>query len=301
MRDVTDQEMRPSLRVGVVGAGRVGSVLGAALREAGHSVVATSAVSDASLDRAAEMLPGVPVVEVDEVVRRSDLVLVTVPDDQIASVVEGFAAMGLLDQPRMVAHAAGSLGLAPLAPVLERGGLGFALHPAMTFSGEPKDVERLVGTIFAVTATDESLAVAQSIVMDLGGEPVVLPEADRVTYHAALAHASNHAVTLVAQAQQVLRGLGIDDPGRVLRPIMEATVDNALQRGDRALTGPVARGDVGTVAAHLAALRDETVDVPAAYRAMARATAERAIARRTVPAELVGELLDLLGDDVRPE
>lgn len=287
----------PPLRVGIIGAGRVGAVLGAALRGAGHAVTGVTAVSDASRDRVAQLLPGVPILDPDEVVAGADLVLVTVPDDRIAPVVDGFAAVGALDEPKIFVHAAGALGLEPLDPVVRRGGLAIALHPAMTFSGTAKDLDRLVGTVVAVTATPEASAVGQSLVLDMGAEPMPLAEQDRTAYHAALVHASNHAVTLIAQAMQILRHRGIDEPGRLLGPIMQATLDNALESGDRALTGPVVRGDAGTVVAHRLALRDESPEIQDAYLAMARATAARSIDRRVVPTELVSPLRAALADD----
>lgn len=287
----------PPLRVGVVGVGRVGAVLGAALRGAGHEVIGVTAVSEASLERAGRLLPGVPVLDPDEVVRRADLVLITVPDDRIAEVIDGLASVGALDQPKILVHAAGALGLEPFAPVVARGGLGIALHPAMTFSGTAKDLDRLVGTVVAVTASPEASAVGQSLVLDMGAEPMPLAVQDRAAYHAALVHASNHTVTLVAQAMQILRHRGVDEPGRLLAPIMQATLDNALESGDRALTGPVVRGDAGTVETHRRALREESRDVQEAYLAMARATADRSIARRVVPAELVSPLRAALADE----
>ncbi|WP_342803865.1 Rossmann-like and DUF2520 domain-containing protein [Luteipulveratus flavus] len=288
---------RPSLRVGVIGCGRVGATIGAALRAAGHQVVAVSGVSEASRERAATMLPGVPVVDVPDVVRLAELVLVTVPDDEIASVVGGLAALGAWDEPRVAVHLAGALGLEPLQPVVERGGIALAVHPAMTFSGTPKDLERIAGCLFAVTATSDARVLGEALVIDMGGEPVQVAEEDRVRYHAALAHSSNHLVTLVGQSMQVLRECGFEDPARVLRLLTEASLDNALERGDRALTGPVARGDAHTLAAHLSALEGESADVREAYRAMARATAERTIARRALPPERVAPLLRALEDD----
>lgn len=291
---MSDTQRQPILRIGVIGCGRVGAVLAAALRSSGHQVVAVSAVSEASRGRAERMLPGVPVVDVPEVVQRAELILVTVPDDQIASVVDGLAQMGAWDEPRVVVHAAGALGIEVLAPVAQRGGIALAVHPAMTFTGTDRDLERLVGTLFAVTADEQTLMLAEALVLDIGGQPVVVPDGDRVRYHAAMTHAANHLITLVSQSMQVLRDCGFDDPDRVLRPILEASLDNALERGDRALTGPVSRGDVGTVRAHLRALRDESPDIPAAYRAMASATAERAIRRRSLSPELVEPLLEAL-------
>lgn len=285
---------RPTLRVGVVGAGRVGSVLGAALRAAGHQVVAVSAVSDASLERAATLLPGVPIREVPEVVAAADVILIAIPDDAIGPLVTGLAAQGAWADGRLVVHTSGFRGLEVLQPVVDAGGDAVVLHPVMTFTGTASDVDRIVGTPIAVTASMGSDLVADALALDLGGLPFRLADEDRATYHAALAHAANHLTTLVAQAGQMLRGVGIDDAARLLRPLLEAALENTLQSGDRALTGPIVRGDVGTVAAHLRALDGQPGDIRLAYRALALATTERAAARRAMPAETVQPMLDLL-------
>jgi predicted short-subunit dehydrogenase-like oxidoreductase (DUF2520 family) len=109
-----------------------------------------------------------------------------------------------------------------------------------------------------------------------------VPEPQRVRYHAALCHAANHLVTLVAQAQDELAHAGIDAPRRFLAPLLSATLDNALRAGDAALTGPVARGDADTVAAHLRVLADADPATSAAYAAMAQATARRAVSARLI-------------------
>ncbi|GAB3491471.1 Rossmann-like and DUF2520 domain-containing protein [Flexivirga lutea] len=289
-----NQLERPTLRVGVVGAGRVGSVLGAALRAAGHEIVAVSAVSDASRERAATLLAGVPVREVPDVVSAADVVLLAVPDDAIGPLVSGLAAQGAWAGGRLAVHTSGLRGLDVLQPVVEAGGDAVVLHPVMTFTGAPGDVDRIVGTPIAVTASMGADLVADALALDLGGEPFRLADQDRATYHAALSHAANHLTTIVAQSGQLLRGIGVDDPARLLRPLLEAALENTLQRGDRALTGPVARGDVGTVTAHLQALRDQPDDIRRAYRALATATAARTAARRAMPAESVQPMLDLL-------
>lgn len=289
-----NQLERPTLRVGVVGVGRVGSVLGAALRAAGHDVVAVSGVSETSHQRATTMLPGVPVLDVPDVVAAADVVLLTVPDDAIGPLVSGLAAANAWDGGRLAIHASGFRGLDVLQPVVDAGGDAVVLHPVMTFNGEPTDVDRIVGTPIAVTASTGADLVADALALDLGGEPFRLADEDRATYHAALSHAANHVTTVVAQSAQLLRGIGIDDPERLLRPLLEAALENTLQRGDRALTGPVVRGDVGTVAAHLDALADEPGDILRAYRTLAAATTERAAARRAMPAETVQPMLDLL-------
>lgn len=290
----------PALRIGVVGSGRVGAVLGAALVEAGHRVVATSATSEASRARAEELLPQAAVLPVEEVVNGADLVLLAVPDDELAGLVQGLAVRGAWDVPRIVVHTSGAHGLDVLQPVVEGGGMALAIHPAFSFTGSRDDLDRLPGSIFAITGTSETLMLAQALVLDLGGEPVLVPEEDRLRYHAALTHGAQHLITVIAQAQQVLRECGVEDPSRALRPLVDSAVEAALERGDRASAGPVPRGDVGTVRGHLEALRDDPADIAQAYRALARATTERAARRREVPRAQVGPLTDALGDAADP-
>lgn len=290
---------RPTLRVGVVGAGRVGAVLGAALRAAGHDVVAASAVSDASRDRAELLLPGVPVRAVPEVVAAADLVLLAVPDDALSDLVAGLAATGTWVPGQMAVHTSGRHGLAPFAPAAAQQVLPLAIHPAMTFTGTSVDLARLPECCFGITTPEPLRPVAEALVVEIGGEPVWVPEAARGRYHAALAHGSNHLVTLVAQAMEVLTSAGIEPADRVLRPLLQASLDNALASGDAALTGPVARGDAGTVAAHLHELADLAPDLPAAYTALARATAQRASRDGRLRADLARDVLTTL-DQERP-
>ena len=291
------------LGIGIIGAGKVGAVLGAALRGAGHAVVGVSAVSEASLERAELLLPGVPVLEVAEIVERAELVLLAVPDDVLPELVSGLGSMGAWQAGQLVAHTSGRFGTGVLAPVKAAGGIALALHPAMTFTGMSLDLARLSDCIFGVTADPAMLPIAQALVVEMGAEPVVIAEADRVLYHGALAHAANHLVTLVAQAAQILGDIGVEAPNQVLGPLLRAALENALTAGESALTGPVARGDIGTVAAHSAALREHALDTGAsdildAYLAMSAATATRAARRRLLSAEAyLGIQAALANDD----
>jgi len=228
------------------------------------------------------------------VVAAADVVLLTVPDDAIGPLVSGLATHGAWDGGRLAIHTSGLRGLDVLQPVVDVGGDAVVLHPVMTFTGAPSDVDRIVGTPIAVTASMGADMVADALALDLGGEPFRLADEDRALYHAALSHAANHLTTVVAQSAQMLRDVGIDDADLLLRPLLEAALENTLQRGDRALTGPIMRGDVGTVAAHLEALEGQPEDIRRAYRALAIATTTRAAARRAMPAETVQPMLDLL-------
>jgi predicted short-subunit dehydrogenase-like oxidoreductase (DUF2520 family) len=283
--------------VGVVGAGRVGPVLAAALVRAGHRVVAASAVSERSRARAAALLPGVPLLPAHEVAERAELLLLTVPDDALAELAAGLTATGALGPGRIVVHTSGRYGIGILEPVLRIGALPLALHPVMTFTGSDVDLARLSGCCFGVTAPEPFRPMAEALVVEMGGEPEWIAEERRALYHTALASGANYLVTLVAQAAELLTAAGVAHPGRMLGPLLGAALDNALSSGDAALTGPVARGDAGTVAAHLAELGRYAPDGPAraAYLAMARLTADRAMAAGLLSAQQAEPLLDVLG------
>ena len=282
------------LRVGIIGAGRVGAVLGAALAAAGHDVVAASGLSAASAERATRLLPGVPLRPADEVVAAADLVVLAVPDDTLSGLVAGLAETGAWRAGQLTFHTSGAHGLAVLTPAERAGVLPLALHPAMTFSGALEDTDRLPGAPFGVTSRDEHRAVAETLVLEMGGEPFFVAEDDRRLYHAALVTGANHLVTLVAEAADLLRTAGVADPARVLGPLLTAALDNGLRRGDRGLTGPVSRGDVGTVAAHLQTLTDRAPSAVDAYVALARRTTERALAAGRLKRHEGAPLLELL-------
>jgi predicted short-subunit dehydrogenase-like oxidoreductase (DUF2520 family) len=282
------------LRVGVIGAGRVGAALGAALARAGHEIVAASGVSDQSIARAERLLPGVPLLPADEVVAESAFVLLAVPDDVLRPLVAGLAETDAWQPGQLVAHTSGAHGIGVLDPAAARGVLALALHPVMTFTGRAEDLDRLSGATFGVTAVDELRPVAETLVVEMGGEPVWVPETARPLYHASLTIASNHLVTLVNDALGLLAGAGVAEPARLAAPLLSASLDNVLRLGDGALTGPVVRGDVATVSAHVATLTRAAPDVLPAYLAMARRTAERARNSGRLSAERAAEILDVL-------
>ncbi|KAA0022062.1 Rossmann-like and DUF2520 domain-containing protein [Antrihabitans cavernicola] len=290
------------LTVGIVSAGRVGTAIGAALERAGHIVFGVSAVSDASVRRAETRLPDSQILPVADVASRSELLILAVPDAELASLVSGLAATRVVKSGTLVVHTSGANGIGILSPLTDLGAMPLAIHPAMTFTGHDEDTARLSNACFGITAADEiGYAIAQSLVIEIGGEPVRVREDHRTLYHAALAHGSNHLVTLVVDAVAALRvalagsellgqQLVDDQPNgiaeRILAPLLSAALDNALRRGPAALTGPVARGDAAAVAAHLAALDDVDPAIAAGYRALSLRSAQRAGAN--------AELIDLL-------
>ncbi|HEY0716254.1 MAG TPA: DUF2520 domain-containing protein [Streptosporangiaceae bacterium] len=282
------------LKVGIIGPGRVGAALGVALTRAGHEVVAVAAVSDGSVRRAREHFPAAPVTDPAGVVGAADLVLLTVPDDALAGLISGLVAIGAPVQGRLLAHTSGRYGIAVLDPATRLGALPLALHPVMTFTGRSDDAQRMRGISYGITAPGQLRPVAEVLVIEMDGEPVFIAEEHRDLYHAALASSANHLVTLVAEACDLLQAAGAANPARMLSPLLFAALDNALRLGDAGLTGPVARGDAGTVAGHLAALRATAPEALAVYVALARLTADRALAAGLLAPPDAERLLDVL-------
>jgi predicted short-subunit dehydrogenase-like oxidoreductase (DUF2520 family) len=239
----------------------------------------------------------VPVKPIPEVVSGVHLVVLAVPDDVLPDLVAGLSATGTFTPGQLVMHTSGAHGVSVFESAVDSDILPLALHPAMTFTGTAIDLDRLQDCCFGVTTVDLARPVGEALVIEMGGDPVWIAEEDRVTYHAALAHGSNHLVTLVAQAMQLLGQAGVDDPARVLEPLLSAALGNTLQRGDAALTGPVARGDAGTVAGHVAMLRKVAPDIRPTYLALARATAQRALLSGRLRASVAGPLLELLAHE----
>ncbi|TBW21615.1 DUF2520 domain-containing protein [Arcanobacterium bovis] len=276
------------MKIGIISAGKVGAALGSALRSQGHTIIGAYATSEASIDRLETMLPGVPALDVPSIVEQSELVLLTLPDDELEPLVAGLAKLELWRPGQIVVHTAGRYGIGVLEPAISAGALGLAIHPAMTFTGTSLDIARLQGCPFAVTAPAFIQAIGHALVAEMGGDSFVIPEEHRGTYHAALSHGANHVVTVIAQAMQLLESIGVDEPGTYLRALVHASVEGALSSGDSLLTGPIVRGDVKTLASHLAtvdasaAFDPDLADIPPVYRAIAEATTQRALRRRAL-------------------
>ncbi|WP_158868168.1 Rossmann-like and DUF2520 domain-containing protein [Leifsonia sp. AG29] len=218
------------LGLGIVGAGRVGPVLGLALAGAGHALVGVSAVSAASRQRAEAMLPGVPILDVPTLVERSELVLLAVPDAELPALVAGLAATGTWQPGQIVLHTAPGFGVDVLRPAAEAGAIPLAVHPAVEFTGTSLDLSRLAESYFAVTAPAAVLPIAQALVVEMGGEPIVVAEQDRPAYAEAIATATAFSRSIVDQSTDILRSIGVENPGSFLSSLVRSAVDNALTR-----------------------------------------------------------------------
>lgn len=281
-------------RVGLVGPGRLGTLVAHALGASGATLTRVAGGSDASRTRLRSGLAGVRDVPLEEVAEGVDLVVIATPDGAVADVVDRLVRADALDASHGVVHLAGVHGTAPLRRAGLAGARIAALHPATTVPAGSHEPAQLHGVAWAVTAAPSDRAWAHAIVVDLGGDPFDVPEDARVRYHAALALASNAVGAAVVAARRTLLASGVTAPDRLLAPIAQASVDAAAAGGAAALTGPVVRGDTATVAAHLAALGEDLPEVAEAYRALSRAILTTV--RPALPGDVATALDVLLAD-----
>ncbi len=216
------------LDVGIIGAGRVGAVLGAALGGAGHRIVGYSAIADANIERAEVLLPSVPRLDPPEIVERADLVLVAVPDGELAGFVSGLAEIGAWRPGQIVAHTAPGFGVDVLRPAVAAGAIPIALGPALAFTGTSVDLARLKESWCAVTAPSPVLPIGQALVVEIGAEPVVVAEESRAEWAAALEAAAAWPATIIGDAIRRLGAVGVERPAAVLGPLARSALERAL-------------------------------------------------------------------------
>jgi predicted short-subunit dehydrogenase-like oxidoreductase (DUF2520 family) len=234
---------------------------------------------------------------INDVVTDRDLILLTVPDDVLPDLVSGLAKTKAVSSGSFVVHTSGRLGTTVLSPLTEQGCLPLAIHPVMTFTGTSIDLTRLSGCPFGVTAPDSLRPVAEALVVEIGGEPIWVPESNRNLYHAALAFGANNLITIVNETVDLLSKAGIENPTDIVSPLLHASLDNALRNRDNALTGPISRGDVSTVRAHIEELAKISPATLGAYKAMGRLTLDRALETGLISSQQAQALLDVLSSD----
>ena len=282
--------------IALVGAGRVGTALAVLLSRAGHRIVGVAG-REGSRARAEEFLPEVPFVPAADAARRSVVTVLGVPDDAIAPVCAELAADGAFGEGQSVTHLSGSTPLLALGPARAAGARVLAMHPLQTFPDVEGGIDRLPGSAVAVTAWEEdAFVLGERLARDAGGRPFRVAEERKALYHAAAVFCSNYLVAVEAVAERLFRAAGVDDPREAFGPLARATLDNVLQSGPEAsLTGPVVRGDAGTLRRNLEALSSHAPDAVPAYVALARVALDLAERSGRLSAEGVREIREVLG------
>jgi predicted short-subunit dehydrogenase-like oxidoreductase (DUF2520 family) len=282
--------------IGIVGAGAVGTALGVALDRAGWRIHAVASRSAERRDRFRGLVPGVRAfADATPLVEEVELIVLAVPDDAIPSVAGGLHMYG----GQAMIHTSGLLGAESLASAMAAGTQVGSFHPLVAFADLERAVAALHGATIAIEGDDQLLELLARMAEAVGGTPVRLAPGAKPAYHAAAVLAAGGFDALLDAIAELGRVAGLDEAGSlaIYGPLIEQTLDNARTLGiAAALTGPMVRGDRGTVISHLAALREHAPGAVAVYRALAEREIAIALERRALTPEAAGELRATLAD-----
>jgi predicted short-subunit dehydrogenase-like oxidoreductase (DUF2520 family) len=288
------------MKIAIIGAGVLGKALGILLKQAGHEIVALSSRTVRSARVGAKAIGGVPVVgDPGLAALGADLVILAVPDRAIPSVAIQVAAGGALRRGAVVAHLSGALPAGVLVGVRAAGGFPASMHPLQAFATLETAVRTLPGSYVFLEGAPEAVEILRGIVASIDGRAVPLTSAAKSVYPAAACAASNYLVALLDYATQLMSMAGV--PREIalpaLLPLVAGTTRNLEAVGiPDALTGPIARGDVGTVRVHLQALRNGPPDLLSLYAELARRTVEVALRKGRLERAAADQILALLRD-----
>jgi predicted short-subunit dehydrogenase-like oxidoreductase (DUF2520 family) len=260
----------------IVGSGRVGRALGRRLRESGWKILVVASRSEASAKRAVRFIgAGRPAAGIPSTLATAETILLTVPDDAIASVAGELAqAAGEDLRGKIVLHTSGAKGTCALDALRMAGAAVGSMHPLQTFNGVA--VPPLVGRLFAIEGDEAAVRIARRMVRALGGVPVGIPPTKKALYHAAGAFAAGLCLALEEAGVQILMETGLKrrEAQRALLSLTRQVLEHYEKLGpQRAWTGPLSRGDFGVVAAHEQALRELRPEFLEAYQAVSKLAA----------------------------
>jgi predicted short-subunit dehydrogenase-like oxidoreductase (DUF2520 family) len=285
------------LKLGFIGAGTVGTALAARLAGRGYPVVAVSSRSRRSAQKLAQAAGGCQVFNNNQAVAdNAELVFITTPDDAIANV----AAEVRWHPGQNVVHCSGADSVDILQPAREAGAKVGAFHPLQTFASPQQAVENIPGSTFALEAEEPLLGTLKDMAAALEGQWVELKSSDKVLYHAAAVLACNYMVTLTKLATDLWQTFGVPPPKatKALVPLLRGTLHNIETIGiPQCLTGPIARGDVGTINKHLDALKSTAPHLVSTYRELGRQTIPIAVAKGKINQSQAQELQTILQTD----
>ncbi|MHB8172470.1 MAG: Rossmann-like and DUF2520 domain-containing protein [Thermincolia bacterium] len=285
-------------KIAIIGAGVVGSSIAILLHGKGYQVTGVASRNPVSAKVLGEKVASLITTDrVEEVTGEAEILLVTTPDREISPVAMRLAEADDFKAGTLVIHMSGALSSEVLEPVKKRGGLVLSLHPLQSFASVERALVSLPGTIFTLEGDDGGLTHGRELVADMGGQAVSIKAEDKVFYHGAACIAANYLVSLAHLAAGMFETIGFsrEQGVQALLPLMQGVLDNVKSVGPvQALTGPIARGDGGTVAGHLAALAERAPEALDIYRLLGNYTLKIALDKGTISPDGALELVGLL-------
>lgn len=285
----------------IIGLGKVGSSIGCLLKQAGYNIVAVVDQSEETLRKNIVYTGGKPFSNPSEIDVDAACFIITTGDDQIQKACEELSPR--LKADSVVIHMSGAGGLDLLRPARRAGAKTGSIHPLQTFSDIETAIGSLAGTVYGITVDPDLENWANRLVRAIGGVPFFVDNRDRALYHAAACIVSNYFVSLMYMAEEIYRILGLDakEARRAFWPLLMGTLHNIEQKGSvPSLTGPIARGDLGTLEKHLEAIRDQMPSLLSVYGELGKITADVALKKNSLSAEQVAAIKSLLSKGARP-
>ncbi|NPU82936.1 MAG: DUF2520 domain-containing protein [Syntrophaceae bacterium] len=293
---MTSHQDSSRVRITVIGLGKVGTAMAVLLQKAGYPLAALYDVSPEARERAVSATGAFAAAGSAEAASRGDAVFITTGDDRILPVCREIASGKGFRKGQTAVHMSGAGGLDLLQPAREAGAFRASIHPMQAFADSAMALQNLPGSIFGVTADEPAREWAVRIVQHLGGTPFFVAEENKALYHAAACMASNYLVTLIRQVEKVFESIGMDREAavRAIWPLVAGTLKNIETMGTvQALTGPVARGDAGTIDKHLAAFREKLPHLLETYCVLGKRTVELARMKGTLSPEQAERLYSI--------
>jgi predicted short-subunit dehydrogenase-like oxidoreductase (DUF2520 family) len=272
--------------IAIIGLGKVGTAVGYLLRTAGYTIVAVAGRSLENLRMGLRYTGGQVYTDNAEAASCAECVLITTSDDAIALVCEEISQKGALRAGKKVIHMSGAGGLDLLASARRAGAFVASIHPIQSFAHVEGAIKSIPGSTFGITADEEIKQWAEQMVRDIGGSPFQLADTDKALYHAAACLASNYLTTLMHTVEEIYQSLGMEreDALRAFWPLVRGTLENIETKGAvQALTGPISRGDAGTIEKHLSALRERLPGLLPLYCEMGIKTVDIGLKKKTLP------------------
>jgi predicted short-subunit dehydrogenase-like oxidoreductase (DUF2520 family) len=275
---------KPYYNFAIIGMGVVGTAIGHLLNKAGHKVVAICDKSTESLDNALLYTGGKTYLSACKSITDADCVLITTPDDLILKICKEISRSKII-AGKFVFHMSGAGGLDLLEPAKKSGAFIASIHPVQSFSSIDNAIKNIPSSVFGITAEKKAEKTAKQIVTDLCGIPFSISARQKPLYHAAACFASNYLVSLLYAVESIYRSVGINKTNaqRAYLPLVYGTLQNIEKSGSvQALTGPISRGDSGTVQKHINALKNSLPQYLPLYTELGLLTTEIARKKKTL-------------------
>lgn len=292
--------MHTEKTIAIIGSGVVGTAIGHILSQRGYKIAAIAARTTETLKRASQYIRAHATTDIAAAGFMADVILITTPDDMIEAACNELAVRGVFGPEHYVFHTSGALSTDILATASAKGAKVGCIHPMQAFATIEGAIEELPGSVFGITADEEALPLARQLAIDLGGEPITIRDEDRPIYHAAACAVCNYLVTLVYYGQHLYESLLIppDAALKAFIPLLKGDIRNIERSGTvMALTGPISRGDVGTVKGHIEALNRSLPQDVALYKMLGRYTVQVALDKGTIDKEKADSFLEIFGGD----